>query len=500
MVKKVPLKKNTKRAAKKISFQKFRMINSKKYLNRNNLKNQHYYSNISTSNPKSKQKEEINLDLVSQTFFDAQSSIKVQCCFCDKNLTNNIKILLEPFPKNINTPQKKYSLPFELICLKCLVVKLKNNCKDIKSLNYSNDSIPHQYTHYRIINKMKEPIFTMDWSFGDEIKLLGALERLGVGNWEEIANITGKGKFECESHYYTFYYKNKDDHFPVLNNYNSINVNNKNYKNEMKKNKEKENNTLLTIGKDLGYIPFSIDNNQTNRSININRNNAKSEHNNKILLQNACNALGYWPKRNEFDVEFKNDAELELMEIEFKENISQNINDMYDNILINYNNTLNKREERKKFVLDKNLFDVKKQIMNEKKLSREDREIYQSIKQNIKYLNNEQFEDYFEGIILEKNINSRLNQLLYYYKLGYKTYEEIFKYINELKQKNNKIKNKYNQKNSIEQLNISLRESTVKQVNKLNDNKGEDKAKFIKIDEKIKNKEKMLKLRNNKSF
>ena len=499
MVKKIHLKKNTKRAAKKIYVQKLRSTNSQKYPKKNNLKNQNYSSNISSSNPKSKKKEEINLDLVSQTFFDAQSSIKVQCCFCYKNLTHNIKIVLEPFPKNINTPQKKYSLPFELICLKCLIVKLKKNCNEIKSLNYSNDSIPHQYTHSRIITKMKEPIFTMDWSFGDEIKLLGALERLGVGNWEEIANITGKGKFECESHYYTFYYKNKDDHFPVLNNYNSINLNNKNYKNEMKKNKEKENNTLLKIGNDLGYIPFSIDNNQTNRSININRNNAKSEHNNPILLQNACNALGYWPKRNEFDVEFKNDAELELMEIEFKENISQNINDMYDNILINYNNTLNKREERKNFVLDKNLFDVKKQIMNEKKLSREDREIYQSIKQNIKYLNNEQFEDYFEGIILEKNISSRLNQLLYYYKLGYKTYEEIFKYINELKQKNNKIKNKYNQKNSIEQLNISLRESTVKQVNKLNDSNGEEKYK-IKNDEKSRNKEKMFKLRNNKTF
>ena len=96
-------------------------------------------------------------------------------------------------------------------------------------------------------------------------------------------------------------------------------------------------------------------------------------------------------------------------------------------------------------------------------------------------------------------MNSRLNQLLYYYKLGYKTYEEIFKYIDELKQKSNKMKNKYNQKNNIEQLNISLRESTVKQVNKLNDNYGEGKMKNnYKFDEKTENKEKLIKLRNNK--
>ena len=59
---------------------------------------------------------------------------------------------------------------------------------------------------------------------------------------------------------------------------------------------------------------------------------------------------------------------------------------------------------------------------------------------------------------------------MYYYKLGYKTYDQIFKYINELKQRNNKIKNRYNSKTSLEQLSISLRESTVKQVNKFNEN------------------------------
>ena len=108
--------------------------------------------------------------------------------------------------------------------------------------------------------------------------------------------------------------------------------------------------------------------------------------------------------------------------------------------------------------------------MSEKKLSKEDREIYQSLKQNIKYLTNEQFRDYFAGVILEKNLRSRLNQLLYYSKIGYKTYDQIYGYINELKQKSNKIKNKFLTNNGLEQLKISLRESTVKQVNKLSDN------------------------------
>ena len=101
-----------------------------------------------------------------------------------------------------------------------------------------------------------------------------------------------------------------------------------------------------------------------------------------------------------------------------------------------------------------------------KKLEKEDREIYQSMKQSLKYLSNEQFKEYFDGIILEKNLKTRLNQLLYYYKMGYKTYGQIYKYIYELKQKSNKIRNRYNTKTNLKNLNISLRESTVKQVDK----------------------------------
>ena len=364
MAKKLPQKKKNNRAYSLSSVQNKNKTIPKKIPRKINIRNAGHLPHKLQSNEISTKEEGLKQDIIAQSFFDAQSSIKVKCCICDKNLNNSIKIILEPFPK-INIPLKKYSLPFELICLRCLMVKIKNNGNEIQSQIFFNESNPHQYTHYRIINKMEEPIFTSDWSFGDEIKLLGALSRLGFGNWSEISNATGKGKFECESHYYTFYYKKENDYIPKINNLlnNNINIKNEKYKIELKNNKIEENKILTKIGKDLGFVPFSIDNNQSNRSININRNNSKSEHPNFILLQNACNTLGYWPKRREFDVEYKNDAELELMEIEFNENDSQNVNNMYDNILMNYNNILDKREERKNFVLEKNLFDVKKQII-----------------------------------------------------------------------------------------------------------------------------------------
>ena len=468
MVKKISNIRKSKVPAKKKYLRKKPIKNNMNFPKKIYTKKSKLFSKSLSSERKldKKEKNVSSPDLISQSFFDAQSFIKLQCCFCSKNIINSIKVILEPFPENTKKNFyfiKKSILPFEVSCLKCFINKSKlNNFKRIDSQNYFYDSTPHQYNNYHIICKMNEPIFTDDWTLEEEIKLLGALSHLGIGNWEDISIILRKGKFECRSHYNAFYYKKQNDYLPNLNS-----LNNKNKINERKKNKSIENKIIEKICEETGYIPYNIDNNQSNRSINMNRSNSKSEHSsNKIQLQNACNTLGYWPKRHEFDVEYKNDAEIELMEIDYQE--KEKMLEIYDKILFDYNIILEKRDERKNFILEKNLYDVKKQNMNEKKLEKEDREIYQSVKQSLKYLTNEQFKEYYEGIILEKNLKSRLNQLLYYYKIGYKTYGQIYKYIYNLKQKSNKIRDRYNIKTNLKNLNVSLRESTVKQVDKLN--------------------------------
>ena len=422
---------------------------------------------LSAITPKYHEKNpSMKIDPIFPVLFTAQSTPKIQCCFCFKIISNLIKIILEPLPpKSLIQPKM---LPFEVTCISCFISKLsKNSFKEILSNNFFKENNPHKYTHYRIVGKMSEPLFTADWKFSDELKLLGAIEKLGLGNWEEVSNLIGKGKFECESHYNTFYYKSKTNYLP------NEKMNIQSYKkNEiLKKNKIEENQLLSKIKSNLGYIPFTIDLNQSNRTV-INTKNNKNDNQgkNKIILQNACNTLGYCAKRKEFDIEYKNDAEIEVMEIEFKENDKKELINMYNAILQNYNNILGERDERKNFVLSKSLFDIKKQLIFEKKLCREDREIYQSMKEYLKYLTNEQFNELFEGMVLEKNIKSRLNQLIYYNKLGINSNEKIRGYINKLK-KNNKMNgkncNKETNKGDGINFSIKLRASTVNMSNKL---------------------------------
>jgi transcriptional adapter 2-alpha len=463
MVKKYKSRKTTKKL-KKIKYVKHKLkkvVNSKK---------KKYKISPKTNFPQKEPKNNPKNAELSNIFLDAQASVKVLCCSCNKNITNQIKIILEPMTPNDKILQK--GLSFNALCIECFTLKTKFNSKE--NVYYVGNEITlfdFKFTHFIILNKMTENIFTNDWTLADEIKLLGAIEKLGLENWEEISKILNKGKFECESHYYTFYYKAKDDYFPSTE---KINLNNSS-KNLLKENKKEENKNILKIEENIGYIPFS-ENNKPNRSISKNIIKKDDQGKNKPVNQNMYDSLGYWEKRKDFDIEFKNEAEIQLSELEFnKEDSPAQIKINYKN-LKNYNNILDEREERKKLVEEKNLFDVRKQINFDKKISNQDREIYQNVKSNLKYLTREQFLFFYESNVLEKNIKARLNQLLFYKNIGCKTYDDIQKYLNEIKKENIKKKEQKDQKDDDK---MKLRTSTIISTNKLSElyNKGKKQKK-----------------------
>ncbi len=436
-----------------------KLISKKRKRRRRSLYGQSYYNK---KRARSLQKKLTNvsenkINSIEDFSMNTISSIKILCSNCNKEITNYIKFL---FPQNVNninsktqktentTFQKSIKIKpennnnislFEINCLSCFISKYKNK-KESENLSYS------------IIDKLnKHQIFTEDWSIRDELKLLGAIEKLGLDNWDEISKNIGKGIHECEAHYYTFYYKNNKDNIPEI-------VNIMKNKEIGKKNKNKENIEKEKIIKNITYIPFS---NNENNNNNINRSrslvkNRKNKKDGNQILANASEILGYWRKRREFEIEYLNDAELGLSEIEFFDNDSkEKYEENIQNLKI-YNAELDERIKRKEFVIERNLFDVKKQINFEKKLLKEDREIYNSLKPFYRFVTNEQFNNIYEGAILEKNIKLRLNQLKYYKDLGCKTYDDIQKEIEKMNQKLNKKenKNKKDIKNNVSENNI----------------------------------------------
>lgn len=221
--------------------------------------------------------------------------------------------------------------------------------------------------------------------------------------------MNSKSKIQCEAHYYAFYH-NKENN--ILNDADFLKKGEKGGSRVID-NQKKEDIVIATCKDQQGKIPeFTINkekSNNSSRSIVKNRNRKDQK-----VITSAAEILGFWEKREEFENEFLNDAELELSELEFIEGESKADFDLKMNVLKVYNCQLMERDKRKRFIIDRGLLDIKKTSNYERKLPKDDREIYTCLKPFARMIPKEQFNNLFEGIILEKNLRQRLNQLKYF--------------------------------------------------------------------------------------
>lgn len=68
------------------------------------------------------------------------------------------------------------------------------------------------------MDKLDYSLFTWDWSAVDELQLLKGISISGIDNWVEMAEMLGNKKSgdECASHFYSFYFKSKEDPIPCI--------------------------------------------------------------------------------------------------------------------------------------------------------------------------------------------------------------------------------------------------------------------------------------------
>ena len=367
--------------------------------------------------------EEKGDQLIYQKFLDAESALKILCNSCKNNITKQIKFLLDYNNKeNISINER-----FGLLCI---------NCFSKKFIFEQNDTDIIKNVNYRIINKMSDCLFIEGWPIKDELKFIEAISKLGLENWFDISRCIGKGVLECRNHYFSFYYKSQNDFLPservyLPNKINSMGNNDKYY---------------LSYN---NYTPNIKKSNRSNRSIRHNRHdkykiNENEEENNKIPKE-LINYFGYNPKRKEFEQEYKNESEIQLSEMEFEDAINKDdrykMRNIYYEIFKIYNDILNWRKQRENFVVENDLIDVKRTFTFEKKLSKDDKEIFYSLKQYLKYLNLEKFNEMFQNFVLEKNIRIRINQLIFFKEKGFNNYDDIHNYLQEIRNNNNKKKN-----------------------------------------------------------
>ncbi len=307
-----------------------------------------------------------------------EASNKINCSFCAREISRSIKI----------------------ICAECEDCQY---CLDCLVQGRGKDGQDHQHD-YHVADKLSFNLITKDWTAFEELNLLSNIEKYGLDNWIDIhENMGNKSKYQCEAHYYKFYYKSPTDFLPSACS-----------KAKLEENSLAEENQTKICLQNAGKVPeFTTGkDNKNNRSRSLVKNRNRKD---QTSIKSASEVLGYWPKREEFDVEYSNDAELEIAELEFLEEDTPEEYRLKMDILNVYNAQLDERQLRKKFVIERNFLDIKKHMNFERKLSKDDREIYNSLKPFARFFDDHAtFLEFFEGIVLEKNLKQRLNQLKQY--------------------------------------------------------------------------------------
>ena len=117
------------------------------------------------------------------------------------------------------------------------------------------------------------------------------------------------------------------------------------------------------------------------------------------------------PLRGDFNIEYDNDAELLLADMEFYDDDKKSEQELKYEILKLYNAKLDERIRRKKFVVEKGLLDTKKQQQLERKRPKEEREIYTQMKPFMRFCEGDEFRQLVDGLIEERSLRQRLEEL-----------------------------------------------------------------------------------------
>ncbi|CAN8065406.1 unnamed protein product [Agarophyton chilense] len=88
-------------------------------------------------------------------------------------------------------------------------------CVDCFSVGAA-DRLPHRPDHpYRVIDRLTQPLFHPDWNASDEYRLLSAMSQHGPNHWKPVSEYVGKGMIKCQNHYHSVYLQPSSVPFPV---------------------------------------------------------------------------------------------------------------------------------------------------------------------------------------------------------------------------------------------------------------------------------------------
>ncbi|GAB2274998.1 hypothetical protein Dimus_009766 [Dionaea muscipula] len=368
------------------------------------------------------------------------------CNYCNKDISGKIRI------KCVVCPD------FDL-CIECFSVGV--------------EITPHKCNHpYRVMDNLSFPLICPDWNADDEILLLEGIEMYGLGNWTEVAEHVGtKSRSECIEHYNRIYMnspcfplpdlshvvgKNREELLAMAKEYDDLKkasvlggviAKEESLISTKVKIEEPQKDAHVSASSSASTAGPSVISNmskgatkkgssheaQTKDGTDVIKVEDRSIGEKKLRLtgdegRSVMDFSGYNAKRQEFEIEYDNDAEQLLADMEFKDTDTETEREIKLRVLRIYSRRLDERKRRKDFILERNLLYPDPFL---KSLSPEERELCQRYRIFMRFHSKEEHEDLLRNVIEEHRIVKRIQDLQEARAAGCRTSAEAQRYIRE---------------------------------------------------------------------
>ncbi|KAF9669631.1 hypothetical protein SADUNF_Sadunf14G0127400 [Salix dunnii] len=368
-----------------------------------------------------------------------------------------------------------------MVRIKCAVCPDFDLC--VECFSVGAEVTPHKSNHpYRVMDNLSFPLFCPDWNTDEEILLLEGIEMYGFGNWTEVSEHVGtKSKSQCIDHYNAVYMDSPCFPLPDMSHvmgktreellamakgnvemkkefsaFEELTLNQESpfsvkIKSDASKKEDLASHSSSVLNAEVSSHMGSSSGNTFSDAVKKASNEAQVKEKIKVEEPLSDRSIGekkprlcgeegpsmtelsgYNFKRQEFEIEYDNDAEQLLADMEFKDTDTDAELDMKLRVLRVYSKRLDERKRRKDFILERNLF---YHDAFEKNLSPGEKEIYQRYKVFMRFHTKEEHEELMKTVIEDHLIMKRIQDLQEARAAGCQTASEAQGFIEQKRKK-----------------------------------------------------------------
>ncbi|MCJ1260286.1 Transcriptional adapter ada2 [Lobaria immixta] len=264
----------------------------------------------------------------------------------------------------------------------------------------SRDHDPKSHP-FSVIEQHSIPIYARDWGADEELLLLEGAEVYGLGSWADIADHIGgfRTKEEVRAHYIKTYIESSKFPLPERADPKDVSLLEENPRENFQARKKRRIEERKEEAKSAPPAP------------------PKQKPTASVP---ACHEVqGYMPGRLEFETEFANEAEEAVQHMQFDPGDGTNprTNELEPEMELKmvvmdiYNSRLTSRADRKKVIFEHGLLEYRKNAANDKKRTKEERDLFNKAKPFARMMNRADFDTFTRELEYEHNLRQAISQL-----------------------------------------------------------------------------------------